>query len=304
MKGDFLEMKKRNIFIAVAVATSMVVPFSVFAANSDSAPAKNIRGFFRLDSSKLTDGQKADVKNYTEKMAQLQKDFINKMIENGSLTKKQGEAELKKVDEALANGTVSDLGMGRKGSAGHRGKGGFGMMGKIDISKLTESQKAELKTAYTNITTLQKEYINKLVSYNVLTKEQGEDATNKVNELSKKIESGNFVNGMMFGRDGIGLFGIHKIDTSKLTDAQKKDLESYTTKMEALRKELVDKMVSTGVISKEKTDDKMKKFVPKNKSDEDRKGGNGRQRGMSFNAKKDKFGKNKATTGSAVAPNT
>ena len=48
-----------------------------------------------------------------------------------------------------------------------------------------------------------------------------------------------------------------KIDTSKLTDAQKKDLEDQHLKMIALKKETIDVMVANGTITSEQGD-KMK----------------------------------------------
>jgi curli biogenesis system outer membrane secretion channel CsgG len=44
-------MKKRNVVIALAVTAALTVPFSVFAATSDTTTAKSIRGFFGIDTS-------------------------------------------------------------------------------------------------------------------------------------------------------------------------------------------------------------------------------------------------------------
>jgi hypothetical protein len=93
--------KKGKFFIALAVAAVLTVLFTVFAATSDTTNAKNIRGFFGIDSSKLTDQQKETVKSYSQKMADLQKEFIDNMVTNGAITKTQGDAGIARIDEML-----------------------------------------------------------------------------------------------------------------------------------------------------------------------------------------------------------
>lgn len=124
-------MNKKNLFISLAVTATLVVPFSVFAATSDTTAAKNIRSFCRIDTSKLTDQQKSDVKDYSQKAADLQKDFINKMVSNGSITKEQGTAEINAIDDRISKGEQNSFlpglgkGMGRGRFGGHGKQGGF-----------------------------------------------------------------------------------------------------------------------------------------------------------------------------------
>jgi len=259
-------MLKRRIMIAVAVFIVLVVPISVFAATSDTAPAKTIRGFFGIDTSKLTDQQKADVKDYTQKMADLQKDFINKMVENGALTKEQGDAAVKSVDEmqkaSEEKGFIPGFGMG-KGGFGGRGKRDMTGIGKIDTSKLTDQQKADLKDTYKKMAELQKELVSKMASNGLMTKEQGDAALKKIDEISKSIDESDFAKGIkmfMGGFGGFYCFGLNDIDTSKLTDQQKADLTDFSKKMADLQKELINKMVSSGLLTKEQGDAAIKRI--------------------------------------------
>ncbi|MCX8128831.1 MAG: YckD family protein [Clostridia bacterium] len=262
-------MSKKKVLIALAVTTALTLPLSVFAATSDTQVAKSIRGFFGIDFSKLTEKQKTDAKDYGKKMADLQKDFINKMVENGSMTKEQGDAEIKRIDEAIKNGEelnfLSGFGRGRGGFSGPGMKGGLGI-GKIDTSKLTDQQKADLKDSRKKIIELQKESISKLVANGLLTKEQGDAVIKKAEETAAEIESGDLTAGMGLGRDSFGFFGMYRTDASTLTEKQKTDLSEIKTKMTALHKELINKLVANGTITKEEGDaaiqrlDNMKDF--------------------------------------------
>ena len=66
----------------------------------------------------------------------------------------------------------------------------------------------------------------------------------------------------MAGLPGMG-FGFAGDDTSKLTDQQKKDVDDYKQKLSALRKELVDKYVAAGVITREQGDAMLKRMEQK-----------------------------------------
>lgn len=247
-------MKRKKMLLALIAAAVLVVPFSVFAATSDAPVAKTVRGFFGIDVSKLTDQQKADVNDYTQKMADLQKDFVNKMVDNGALTREQGDAQIERIDNMLKNGGENGFlwGFGM-GKGGHGRPGGFGL-GQIDTSKLTDEQKASLTETYIKMADLQKELVNKMVSDGLLTQEQGDAAIEKIDEISKDTqENGLFKGkGMMMG--GLNFFGLKGIDTSKLTDQQKADLTDFSKKMTDLQKEVINKMVSYGLMTAEQGD--------------------------------------------------
>lgn len=264
-------MISKKLLIIFAASASLVIPFSVFAASSDASYAKNIRGFFGINASKLTEQQKADVKEYSQKMADLQKDFINKMVANGSITQEQADAQIKRIDEMLANGGeygfMPGFGMGKggfglgKGSIG-LGKNSFEMkkihkgygMFSVDPSKLTDSQKADITDSYIKMSELQKEYVNKMVSSGILDQEKGDSLIKKIEDLENSIKTDGISKN--FGLNGaFGLFnGLMPKDSSKLTDEQKAIINEYSNKMTELKKELINTMVSNGTITQEQAD--------------------------------------------------
>lgn len=97
-------MKTKKMLIIVAIFIAMTVPASVFAATTNAPIAKTVRGFFGIDTSTLTEKQKVDVTDYTKKMGDLKKEFVNKMVANGSMTKDQGIVATNKIDQAIKNG--------------------------------------------------------------------------------------------------------------------------------------------------------------------------------------------------------
>jgi pyruvate/2-oxoglutarate dehydrogenase complex dihydrolipoamide acyltransferase (E2) component len=124
-------MKKIVIFcIVIAV---LLIPLTAFAAtNSSSTPANSSTPsttdkpqpkFAKIDSSKLTDAQKKDLEDQHAKMIALQKETINKMVANGTITKEQGDEMLAKMDNMekirKEKGIIPMPGMGM-------GKGGKG----------------------------------------------------------------------------------------------------------------------------------------------------------------------------------
>lgn len=241
-------MIKKKFLITLAIIAAIAVPFSVFAATSNTPAAKTVRGFFGIDTSKLNDQQKSDIKDYSTKMANLQKEFINKMGANGSMTKEQGEAAIKKVDDMLAKGGENGFAFGMR-------KGGFGKgegFGKnpIDISKLTSGQISDLSNIYKKMAEQQKATIGTMVSNGILTKEQGDAQTKAVDDRLAKIGTdATFI--IQGGFEGFGGFGRVRIDPSKLTVQQKADLKAASTKMADLQKELVNKLVTDSLLTKD-----------------------------------------------------
>ena len=291
MKGGG-HMKKRNLLIVLAVIAVFAVPFSVFAASSNAPVAKAVRGFFGIDTSKLTDKQKNDVKDYVSKLADLQKDFINKMVSNGAMTKEQGDAALKQIDDMAKNGNqngfIPGFGMGRNG---FKGPGKHGDMGfaRIDTSKLTDQQKAGLMETYKKMTDLQKEHIGKLVADGLLTKTQGDSAAAKIDEMAKSLQENGFPRGLGMPDKGFGFLGAGGIDTSKLTEQQKADLKDYSDKMKALQKEVLNKLVGYGLITQAQADtciqkmDEMAKLRQENGFNKGMGKGRSGKRGMDWN---------------------
>ncbi len=249
-------MNKRKLIIILTVMTIIAIPCIVFAAASDDPAAQNIRGFFGLDASKLTEQQKADVTEYSQKMQALRKAFIDKMVANGALTKEQGEAASKRLEEMPKDGLGDGFmfGMGGKGR-----RHGFDMQ-KIDASKLTDQQKAGLADTYTKMVNLHKEHINKLAADGLMTKEQAAAAITKIEAMLKDIQEIGLSSGMMFFKGGFGPIGMKGMDQATLTDKQKTDLEAYSDKMAELQKEMINKAVSYGLLTQDQGDAMIKRM--------------------------------------------
>lgn len=243
-------MKRKKLITALVVTAALVLPVSVYAATSDSTAAKTVRNFLGIDTSKLTDTQKADITSYKQKMAELQKEFINKMVANGSLTKEQGDQQIAKIDEMLKNSDSSFIPGFGAGKGGNRGdlKGGNDLYG-IDYTKLTDAQKQDLTAAVKKIAELQKSLVTKAVDNSIITKTRGDSYTKSIDDALAKIAS-NGISAKTKLLAGFNCFGmLRDVDTSKLTDAQKAILTDYKTQLVALEKELVNKMVSNGALT-------------------------------------------------------
>ncbi len=256
-------MKKIRILITAGIIAALLVPFSVFAATSDSSVAKTVRGFFGIDFSKLSDQQKADVNTYSQKMAELQKEFVDKMVSNGTMTKEQGDAEKSRIDKALKasqdNGNAYGYGMG-KGFFNGNEKHAVPGKNIIDTSKLTDQQKADLKETETKMLELQKEYIDKAVSFGLLTQDQGDKLKSRLDAAQSTEKSADSSLRIMPGRGGFGLFGSNGADQSKLTDQQKAELANYSKEMAELQKEMINKLTADGVMTKEEGDAAIKRI--------------------------------------------
>lgn len=243
-------MKRKKLITALAVTAALILPVSVFAATSDSTTAKTVRNFLGIDTSKLTDTQKADITSYKQKMAELQKEFINKMVANGTITKEQGDQQIAKIDEMLKNNDSSYIPGFGAAKGGNRGglKSNSNLYG-IDYSKLTDAQKKDLTAAVNKIAELQKSFVNKAVDNSIITKTQGDSYIKSIDDALAETAS-NGISAKTRLLAGFNCFGMLKdIDTSKLTDAQKAILTDCKTQLVAQQKELVNKMVSDGALT-------------------------------------------------------
>jgi hypothetical protein len=121
-------------------------------------------------------------------MANLQKDLITKMVSNSLMTKDQGTSASAKVDEIISSFEKDGL---NKGFGMF--KGGFGQFNcfatkGLNPDKLTTQQKSDFDTFSKDMITIQKELVNKMVTYGLITKEQGDSQI-------KRLESGDMGKG-------------------------------------------------------------------------------------------------------------
>ncbi|AIS51934.1 hypothetical protein TKV_c07510 [Thermoanaerobacter kivui] len=99
---------------------------------------------------------------------------------------------------------------------------------------------------------LQKNVVNKLTSEGLLTQDQANKITSKIDNIVANIDKNGFSSfkGLFEGKDGLG-FILREVDPSKLTEQQKTELMNYFKQMAQLQKQLVDKFVSFGVITQD-----------------------------------------------------
>lgn len=115
----------KKLLIVISLILALAVPLTAFAATSDAPVAQAVRSFCGIDTSKLTTAQKTDLTDQFKKQMDLKKETINIMVSNGTITKEQGIASIKNIDDTIKyrndNGFTGGMGMGRGGG---RGMGG------------------------------------------------------------------------------------------------------------------------------------------------------------------------------------
>lgn len=129
----------KKVFLILAVVIAVAVPVAAFAATSDSPAAVGIRSIcgIGINTTNLTDEQKTDLDEFYNKMFELRKETINKMVQNGLLTKEQGDLELERLNDMIKyHNENGGYGRGMMGSRRMNGYGrgmkngyGRGMMG-------------------------------------------------------------------------------------------------------------------------------------------------------------------------------
>jgi len=242
-------MKRNKWLIVLAVALALAIPLTVFAANIDSPLTNSIKGFLGIDTSKLTSEQKQIIADYNKKIADLEKEFINKLLSEGLITQQQADNIIKNIDSRVSEANQDSVPFFIGGGRGFD-KGFFGI-GPIDTSKLTEQQKAALTEIYKQMASLQKDIVNKLVSEGLLAQDQAKKITSAIdNAIANADKKSYAMFGGKSGKNGLG-FILRGVDPSKLTDQQKNELINYYKQMAQLQKQLVDKFVSFGVITQD-----------------------------------------------------
>lgn len=238
-------MKLRKGLIATTIALALIVPTTVFATTSTSATAVKIRGLFGIDSSKLTATQLADVKDYAQKMADLQKSLLDKMVSNGSMTQAQADAQKAKIDSDLANGEyfVGGGGRGQKGDGNAFGKG-------IDASKLTADQKTNLLALEKEQLSLENDLASVLVEQKLITQAQADAIKTKVDAAVAALTTADTTRGVL--RGCVGTFSM--LQDVTLTDAQKTAIQGWASKEAAVEKKIVALYKDAGAITQAQAD--------------------------------------------------
>ncbi|MDP4183147.1 MAG: DUF2680 domain-containing protein [Bacillota bacterium] len=233
-------MNLKKGLVTTSVILAVAVPTTIFAATSTSTTAIKIRGLFGIDGSKLTTSQQADVKEYAQKMADLQKSLLDKMVSNGSMTKAQADAQKAQIDSNLANGEISI-----DGRNGHDG-----MRGGIDDSKLTDDQKKNLLSLEKEDLSLKNDLAKILVDQKLITQAQADTIKENVDAAIAALSTSTSAHDMM--RDGAGSFGMLRGVT--LTDTQKTAILGWATKSADVQKKIVALYKDAGAITQTQAD--------------------------------------------------
>lgn len=232
-------MKFKKGLIATSILVALAVPTAAFAATSTSTAAVRIRGLFGIDSSKLTTAQQADVNDYAQKMADLQKSLLDKMVSDGAITQAQADAQKTQIDSNLANGDIFS--------------GGFGkncMRGGIDTSKLTDAQKTTLLSIEKEQLTLENDLAALLVDQKLITQVQADTIKENVDAAVAALSTTTLTHEWM----GVGMGGFNLLQGVTLTDAQKTALLGWTAKSADVEKKIVALYKEAGAITQAQAD--------------------------------------------------
>jgi type IV pilus biogenesis protein CpaD/CtpE len=237
-------MKFKKTLIATSIALALAIPASAFAATSTSETASKIRGFFGIDTSKLTAEQQADLKDYAQKMADLQKSMLDKMVSNGAMTQADADAEKAEIDSRLASGEYL--------TGGGRGHDMKDMKdGGMDLSKLTDDQKNTLLGLEKEQLTLQKELAQILVDQKLITQAQADSIISRIDTQLAGLTTSNLSS--CFRMNG-QMEGLRMLQGVTLTDAQKAAVTAWAEKSAAVQKKIVALYKDAGVITQAQAD--------------------------------------------------
>lgn len=237
-----MNFKKR--LIATTIALALVIPTTVFASTSTSTTAIKIRGLFGIDSSKLTSTQLADVQDYAQKMADLQKNLLDKMVSNGSMTQEQADEQKALIESNLANGEVFV-------ENGHKIKGKGGFKGnKIDTSKLTDDQKKALLDLEKEQLSLENDLAKILVEQSLITQAQADEMKTKVDAAISSLTTSNLTDKLL----GSYVGRLNMLQGITLTDTQKTALSAWAEKSADIQKKIVSLYKDAGAITQDQAD--------------------------------------------------
>ena len=143
----------------------------------------------------LTDQQKADWKVWQEKNLQLRKEYIGNLVKSGALTQEQADARIKAMEAGFA----------------FRAKNGFVAPGAMVGAKLTDEQKADMKTLFEQRLAIRKDALAAAVTAGQITQVQADnqlkfmqDRFNYTMENGFGGPAGGRGMGAGFGRGGMG----------------------------------------------------------------------------------------------------
>ena len=110
----------------MALIFALALPITAFAGTTNTPVGNSIRQFCGIDTSKLTTAQKTDMMNSWKNVMEAKKEAVNKMVENKTITKAEGDATLKSIDDMIKYRTENGFGTGSGNGNGMMNGNGFG----------------------------------------------------------------------------------------------------------------------------------------------------------------------------------
>lgn len=232
-------MKLRKGLIVTGIVLALSVPTTAFAATSSTAFSVGMHGLFGINDSSLTTAQQADINSYAQKMADLQKSFLDTLVSDGAITQAQADTQKATIDSRLASGDILCEGFGRNG-----GRGG------IDTSKLTDDQKSDLLSLEKERLTSRNDLAVLLVEQNLITQAQADTIKQNIDAAIAALNDTTSTQGMMKGY----MAGFDVLRGVTLTDAQKTALLGWSTKYAEIEKKIVALYKDAGLITQAQAD--------------------------------------------------
>jgi len=107
----------RKVLLIIAIVVLALVPIAAFALIVNTPARADVRAYYKNSANRqeLTQQQQADLQESHQKMIDLRKEAINKMVQDGLLTAEQAQIELQQLDKMAAyhaeNGSNYGYGM-------------------------------------------------------------------------------------------------------------------------------------------------------------------------------------------------
>ena len=94
----------RKALLIIAIVVLALVPIAAYALVVNTPVRADVRAYYNGSSNRqaLTQQQQTDLQESHQKMIDLRKETINKMVQDGLLTAEQAQIELQQLDEMAA----------------------------------------------------------------------------------------------------------------------------------------------------------------------------------------------------------
>lgn len=94
----------RKALLIIAIVVLALVPIAAYALVANTPARADVRAYYNDSANRqeLTQQQQTDLEEAHQKMIDLRKDTINKMVQDGLLTAEQAQIELQQLDQMAA----------------------------------------------------------------------------------------------------------------------------------------------------------------------------------------------------------